>query len=142
MKAARSLVSLIIIGSIILGVVGAIIGIVVAVSGAKTATDATALAQSATAQAESTASAAASSAEQQASSAFSAITTVPAIAAPTTPPTTPTLSVDAHLTLTGSINLNPSETRPGCVHARWTYGRGLPLGEGAVAHDRAQRHVR
>ena len=112
-KAARSLVSLIIIGSIILGVVGAIVGIVVAVSGAKTATNATALAQSATAQAESAASAAESSAEQQASSAFSAITTVPAVATPTTPPTTPTLSVDAHLTLTGTINLSPSELDQG-----------------------------
>jgi predicted lipid-binding transport protein (Tim44 family) len=112
-KAARSLISLIIIGSIILGVVAAIAGVVVAVSGANNAKSVTTQAQSATAQAESAANAAASSVEQQASSAFAAITTLPAIAAPTTPPTTPTLSVDAHLTLSGSINLNPSQLDQG-----------------------------
>jgi predicted lipid-binding transport protein (Tim44 family) len=115
-KAARGLVGVIIIGSIILGVVGAIIGIVVAISGAKTANNANAQAQSATAQAESAASAAASSAEQQASSALSALTTLPAAATPAAPATTPAaapLSVDAHLTLSGSINLSPSDLDQG-----------------------------
>jgi len=119
-KRGHPVVTAIIAVGVALGVIGAIIGVVAGVKGGSGGGNAAN-------QANSTANSIVSSVDSQVSNALANLPTVPATPAPTTAPPP---SVNAQLTLTGSVNLSPSNLDTGAVVLNGhTDGSCLPASE-------------